>query len=204
MKLSWYGHSCFKLETQDGSVIFDPYAPGSVPGLELPALSADMVLCSHKHSDHSYPQGVKQTRRKPELDIQRLSTFHDGKRGALRGENTVTIVEGEGLRVAHFGDLGHMLSPEQLEELGHIDVMLVPVGGYYTIDAKQAAELVRAVKPLVTVPMHYRGAGFGYDEIAPVEDFLALSENIKYFDSNVLELSGIREPITALLKYPVI
>lgn len=203
MKLTWYGHSCFLLESKDGSVVFDPYAPSSVPGLALPELTADKTICSHKHSDHFYPQGVRLTGREPALTVTQISTFHDGKRGALRGDNLVTVVGAEGLRVAHFGDIGHILSPEQLKELGHIDVMLVPVGGYYTIDAKQAAGLVQAVKPTVVIPMHYRGAGFGYDVIAPVEDFLVLAGDVKRFETNVLELNGAAEPMTAVLKCPV-
>lgn len=203
MKLTWYGHSCFLLESKDGSAVFDPYAPGSVPGLELLKLKADKILCSHKHSDHFYPQGVRLTGREPALAITQIPTFHDGKRGALRGDNLVTVVGAEGLRVAHFGDIGHILSQEQMKELGRIDVMLVPVGGYYTIDAKQAAELVREVNPTVVIPMHYRGESFGYDVIAPVEDFLALAENVKRFETNVLELNGTEEPMTAVLKCPV-
>ncbi len=202
MKLTWYGQSCFLLESQGGSVVFDPYAPGSVPGLELPKLTADITISSHEHADHFYPQAVKLTGRKPELYIKQVSTFHDGKGGSLRGKNRITVVTADGFRVAHFGDIGHMLSPQQLEELGHIDVMLVPVGGYYTIDAKQAWELVKEVRPTVVIPMHYRGAGFGYDVIAPVEDFLNHAENVKRFDTNVLELNGTLKPITAVLKCP--
>lgn len=202
MKLTWYGHSCFLLESKDGSVVFDPYAPGSVPGLELPELTADKTICSHKHSDHFYPQGVRLTGREPALTVTQLPTFHDGKGGAQRGNNLIAVVAAEGLRVAHFGDIGHALSPEQLEELGHIDVMLVPVGGYYTIDAKQATALVQAVKPTVVIPMHYRGAGFGYDVIAPVEEFLALAGKVKRLETNVLELNGTEDAMTAVPKCP--
>ena len=83
------------------------------------------------------------------------------------------MLEAEGLRVAHLGDLGHALSEEQLAALGTVDVLLIPVGGYYTIDAATAAEQVRALRPKLTIPMHYRGEGFGYDVIGPVEDFTA-------------------------------
>lgn len=203
MKLTWYGHSCFKLECEDGSVVFDPYAPDTVPGLELPRLKADMCICSHRHSDHFYPQGVEATGRVPMMGIQRVAAFHDGKSGILRGSNVITVIESEGLRAAHFGDLGHMLSPEQIEELGRIDVMLLPVGGYYTIDAKQAWKLVQAVSPRVVVPMHYRGEGFGFDNIAPVEDFLAFAENVKILESDTLEIRADTENMTAVLKCPV-
>lgn len=203
MKLTWYGHSCFLLESAEGTVVFDPYAPGTVPGLALPELYADLVVCSHMHSDHFYPQGVALSGRRPSFGIQQMDTFHDGENGALRGDNTVTVIEADGLRTAHFGDLGHLLAPEQIAELGRIDVMLVPVGGFYTIDAKQAWALVQAIGPRVVIPMHYRGADFGFDNIAPVEDFLALAGKVQRRESNVIDLSGIKEPVTAVLKCPV-
>ena len=103
MKLTWYGHSCFLLETAEGSVLLDPYSPGSVPGLQLPELTADLVLCSHNHRDHGYREGVKLSGRTPALRVERLETFHDEKGGVLRGTNTVHILEAEGLRVVHLG-----------------------------------------------------------------------------------------------------
>ena len=126
MKLTWYGHSCFLLETAEGSVVFDPYAPGSVPGVELPrGLTADAVHCSHGHKDHGYAAGVTLSGRKPGFVLQSIPCFHDDRRGALRGENRITVLEAEGLRLAHLGDLGHALSPEQLAVLGRIDVLLI-------------------------------------------------------------------------------
>ena len=105
MKLTWYGHSCFLLESAEGSAVFDPYSPGSVPGLALPELRADAVICSHGHSDHNYARGVTLTGRIPAFGLRQLHVFHDGEGGKLRGENTVTLVEAEGLRVVHLGDL---------------------------------------------------------------------------------------------------
>ncbi len=202
MKLTWYGHSCFLMETDGGSIVFDPYAPGSVPGLSLPKLAADMVICSHEHSDHCFPEGVKLTGRETKLNIQRIPCFHDGQRGGLRGENLMTVVEADGLRAAHLGDLGHDLSEAQLEVLRGLDVLMLPVGGYYTIDAAQACKLAAELKPGIVIPMHYRGKDFGFDVIAPVEDFLALSENIEFFDTNVLESEKLKTPVTAVLKCP--
>ena len=203
MKLTWYGHSCFLVETAEGSAVLDPYAPGSVPGLTLPPLRADLVLCSHGHRDHGFSQGVTLTGEIPALRVETLDTWHDDKGGALRGPNTVHILEAEGLRLAHLGDLGHMLSGEQIQALGRIDILLIPVGGHYTIGPETAAEVVRALRPGITVPMHYRGAGFGYDVIGPVEDFTRLCGPVLRLDGNVLCPEGLETPATVLLRCPV-
>lgn len=199
MTLTWYGHSCFLLETELGSVVFDPYAPGSVPGLSLPPLTADSVLCSHQHADHNYARSVTLSGKAPAFSLFRLSCFHDGQRGVLRGENIVSLIEAEGVRLLHLGDLGHELSPAQLSALGRVDVLLIPVGGYYTIDAVTADKVSRSLSAKLVIPMHYRGEGFGYDLIAPVDDFLALSDNVRRFDGNVLSLTQPLERMTAVL-----
>ena len=202
MKITWLGHSCFLAETADGSAVFDPYAPGSVPGLELPPITADAVFCSHSHRDHGYAQGIQLSGQGLRAKVTRIPCFHDEKNGIMRGDNLITVLEAEGLRLAHLGDLGHMLSPEQLEALGHVDILLIPVGGYYTIDAHTAWALVEAVHPAITVPMHYRGSGFGYDVIQPVDDFLAHTEAITRLDSNILEPDKLKTPTVALLCCP--
>ena len=202
MKITWYGHSCFKVETKDGSVVFDPYAPGKVPGLEMPAITADAVICSHGHGDHNYAEGVTLTGNRPGFSVKQISCFHDGNKGALRGENLITAVDAEGMRAVHLGDLGHPLSAEQIRELRTVDVLFIPVGGYYTIDAQVAAMIVSVLAPRITVPMHYRGEGFGYDVISPVDAFLRLSGNVQRFDTNEIEITPDTKPMTALLKCP--
>lgn len=106
MKLTWCGHSCFLLESRSGSVVFDPYAPGSVPGLVLPTLRADAVICSHEHADHFYPEGVELSGRKPDFEIRQFDCWHDDARGAKRGKNMMTLVEADGLRVLIWATLG--------------------------------------------------------------------------------------------------
>ena len=202
MKLTWYGHSCFLLETAEGSVVFDPYAPGSVPGWRLPPLTADKVLCSHQHADHNWAEGVTLSGRTPAFRLQALNTWHDGEQGALRGPNTIYVVEAEGRRVAHLGDLGHELSAEQLAALGKIDVLLLPVGGFFTIDAAQAARTAEAIGAPVVIPMHYRGAAFGYDKIGPLEDFLALRGDVLCLESSAVELDTLQTPVTAVPARP--
>ena len=111
MKLIWHGHSCFTLESGQGTLVFDPYQEGSVPGLPALALEADLVLCSHGHRDHSAEESVRLTGKVPTLTVERLETFHDSQQGALRGPNTIHIVTADGMRLAHLGDLGCMPAP---------------------------------------------------------------------------------------------
>ena len=191
MKLTWYGHAGFKAEFSGGSVVFDPYAPGKVPGLELPQLEADMIISSHRHDDHYSPDSVHISGKPHQLAVNRIETFHDGCGGKLRGMNTVSVVSADGIALAHLGDLGHELSGAQLEELGQIDVLLIPVGGYYTIDAEQAVNVIKAVKPKITVPMHYRAGKRGLARVAEIDDFLKLAERDFdiYFSGRSIEIT---------------
>lgn len=201
MVLKWNGHSCFTLETSQGSVVFDPYEDGSVPGLAPLHLSADVVLCSHDHRDHNAKQVVALTGRTPSFQVETLSTYHDPVQGTLRGPNTIHIISTEGMRLIHLGDLGCSLAPEQEARLEGADVLLVPVGGYYTIDASQAQALVQSLAPRIVVPMHYRSDSFGYDVIAPLADFLALRGDVVRYSSNTLELTPDTPSQTAVLTY---
>ncbi|MCR5664055.1 MAG: MBL fold metallo-hydrolase [Oscillospiraceae bacterium] len=202
MKLTWLGHACFLLESREGSAVFDPYEPGSVPGLALPPLTADAVLCSHGHHDHSYAVGVKLSGREPAFSVTEIPCFHDGKKGLLRGKNLIRTVEAEGLRVAHLGDLGHALDAGQLAALGRVDVLLIPVGGHYTIGPAEADALCRALKPRLTVPMHYRGPGFGYEVIAPAEEFLKLRGQVVRAEGNRFDPLDYPEGTTLLPACP--
>ena len=179
MTITWYGHSCFLLESSCGSLVFDPYAPGKVPGWELPALCADKVVCSHGHADHNWAEGVLLSGKPFTGAITQIPSFHDDRRGALRGENLITLVEAEGLRVVHMGDIGCPLTQEQLDALGRVDVLMIPVGGHYTVDAAQAGEIAKALGAAIVIPMHFRGKGFGYGVISTVEPFLKLAGNVK-------------------------
>lgn len=201
MRLIWNGHSCFTLETSQGRVVFDPYLDDYVPGLAHLDLTADLVLCSHLHRDHGARNLVKLTGRSPAVQVEEIATFHDPKEGALRGPNTIRVLTAEGLRVAHLGDLGCELEGWQLEKLRGVDVLLVPVGGYYTIDAAQAQALAEQVKPRVVVPMHYRSDTFGYDVLTTVEDFLAFRSDVVRYEGNTLEITKDTPAQTAVLTY---
>ena len=178
MKLTWLGHSCFKVEKGDFIVILDPYADGSVPGLASIRERANLVLCSHEHNDH------------------------DDVKGERRGENQITILGDGKTRLAHMGDLGCEPEPEQLEQLKGVDVLLLPVGGHYTIDAAQAADLVKKIEPRIVVPMHYRDdeEGFGFDVLGKVEEFLEKMDSIKKEAGSELETDEAQEAQVIVLR----
>ena len=201
MKLTWNGHSCFTIETAQGTVVTDPFLDGVVPGYGNVRAEAEAVFCSHGHRDHCAKELITLTGKECGVGVEEIHTFHDPEEGKLRGTNIIHIFSAEGLKVAHMGDLGCELTAEQLEKLQGLDAMLVPVGGFYTIDAAQAKALAEAVKPRVVVPMHYRGENFGYEVIGPVEDYLALCDNVVKYEGNSMELTKDTPAQTAVLTY---
>lgn len=201
--LRWLGHSCFRVEAEGFAVILDPFAPGSVPGCADLHETADLVLCSHDHGDHNCREAValREGSRKNPFTVSTLSSFHDDQNGALRGKNTITILEAEGVRVAHMGDIGCMPSQMALDRLHGIDALLLPVGGHYTVGPQEAKAIVDAVEPRVTIPMHYRSDSFGYDVIGPVEDFLALCDAVTRYNTNTVEIVPGMPRQTLVLSY---
>ena len=186
MIIRYYGHALFSLSLESGAdIVMDPY--GELYHYPKRALRADVCTVSHHHFDHD---GVSMLtgspvlidtagvhRPLPGVVITGIPTFHDGEGGRKRGPNLIFVIEAEGLRVAHLGDLGHALSQEQRRALGQPDILMVPVGGFFTIDAAEALELIHAVDPRVAIPMHYKTKASGEDlPIAPVADFLALAK----------------------------
>ena len=201
MNITWLGHSCFRVESRGYTAVLDPYADGSVEGLLPVRETADLVLCSHEHGDHNARDLVTLREGKaPVFRVETISTYHDDKKGAKRGPNTIHILDDGVFRAAHAGDLGCALSGEELEKLKGLDVLMVPVGGYYTIDAAQARTLVNAVKPRLVIPMHYRGQGFGFDVLAELEDYTRLCGDVVYYGGSVLELTKDLPAQTAVLK----
>ncbi len=176
--VTWLGHSCFKLGYKGWSLIVDPYADGSVDGLPPLRESADAVFCSHGHGDHSGKESVVLTGGKAPADfaVETAVCPHDHEGGARRGMNTIHVFSFGALRAAHMGDVGCVPGADALELLRGCDLLLIPVGGFYTIDAREAFSLVESIRPRAVVPMHYRsdGQGFGYRVIGEVEPFLSL------------------------------
>lgn len=178
MKITWIGHSCFKVEHKGAAIVVDPYAPGSVPGLGPVEETAQAVLCSHGHGDHGYKEAVTIIPGDMTMEIETIDSWHDDVQGAKRGPNTIHILSADGIRIAHLGDLGCELSQDEKEKLMGLDVLMIPVGGFFTIDGSKAAKLVREVKPRIVIPMHYRDdeKHIGFPVIGTLEDFLMTME----------------------------
>ena len=173
MKLTWLGHSCFLLEQDGYRIVTDPYT--GVEGYPPLSVSAHAVCCSHHHFDHDAVDAVTALPPvKSPFTVREVETCHDEKGGALRGSNTVRVFTAGGVSVAHLGDLGHQLSAEQLDAIGSVDAVLVPVGGVYTVDAAGAKAVCDALHPRCVIPMHYHHAPYGLPNVAGVEDFLRL------------------------------
>jgi len=178
MEIKWLGHACFQLKNKEASLVIDPYSEKI--GLKLPKLKPDIVLISHHHFDHddlSKIEGEPLIFDTPgEFEakgfyIKGIGTFHDKEQGASRGKNTMFLIKTEDINILHCGDLGHSLSPEILEMLNDVDVLLIPVGGTYTISGKEAAQIAREIEPRMVVPMHYKVPGVNLD-IAGAEEFI--------------------------------
>jgi len=189
--LTWYGQSTFALFTGTGlKALLDPTNTGT--GYKIPKLEGiELVTASHEHSDHndvslaagspvilrglSAGDWAKIDQMVKGVRVRTVGTYHDDAQGGKRGKNVIFVFDVDGLRVAHLGDLGHPLSPEQIKDVGPVDVILIPVGGFYTIDAKAAVEVVNQLNPKVVVPMHFKTADLAASlagVLAPVDDFI--------------------------------
>jgi len=187
MEISYLGHSCFKLKGKKGIVLTDPF--DDYIGLKLPVINADIVTSSHDHKDHNAVHRVKpSSRRKQPFIIDRpgayevggisifgTESFHDNQGGVERGKNTIFVIWMDDIKICHLGDLGHELSNAQIAQIGAVDVLMVPVGGNFTIDAKQAIKLIKSLDPAYAIPMHYKTAQHGsnvFADVKPLESFL--------------------------------
>jgi L-ascorbate metabolism protein UlaG (beta-lactamase superfamily) len=175
MEIKWLGHSCFRIRGKNTTVITDPYSPDL--GYRLGKPTTDIVTISNKRPGHSYAAGVGGNPHKVtgpgeyeigDVIIIGIATFHDGQH---KGKNTVYLMELDELSVCHLGNLGSVLTDDQVEELGNVDVLLVPVGGGATVNAATAAEIVRQLEPKAIIPMHYK-TPTGDSDLAPVDQFL--------------------------------
>lgn len=206
MRIKWLGHSAFLLTAADGtSVITDPYVPGSFSGQVRYGPICEVaaaVTVSHHHQDHD---GVSRLQGKPKVldgvgafktgsvTITGFETFHDDSEGAQRGRNIGFVFEADGLRVCHCGDLGHVLTAQQVAAIGKVDVLLVPVGGTFTVDAAKAREIAVQLGARVTIPMHYKTSKLGFD-IAGVDDFIQGDEKVRRVGRPEVELSADKLP----------
>lgn len=182
MIITWLGHSCFKLQDKIGNdgvtLITDPYSKEI--GLKLPSLEADLVTISHDHEDHNNASAIKGWPRiidcAGEYDVkgifvEGIASFHDEEKGEKRGENIIYRIEIDDISVAHLGDLSHTLDSAELEKLVGTDILLIPVGGKYTLDAKKAVEVISQIEPRMVIPMHYRHPDLKF-ELDDLEKFI--------------------------------
>jgi L-ascorbate metabolism protein UlaG (beta-lactamase superfamily) len=190
--LRWLGHACFVLQAPKVTIVFDPF-PSDQVGYKPVTVRADVVLISHHHFDHDFVKGVEgkpkviDTPSEHKIGAVRIVAFKTSH-GNGRGSNTVFIVEVAGLRIAHCGDLGVLPSDDEVKRWGRVDVLLVPVGGFYTIDADQAWQLVQRLKPAVVIPMHYGHPQSKIRELAPLDNFLKGKRTVRRLRGNSVSL----------------
>ncbi len=218
LALRWHGQSFFELTTGAGTrVVFDPHAIEEYGRLSV---QADLVLISHLHNDHTQVDVIENaskakiinglTARNKKVDwnlidekfrdvhLRTIGTYHDNMQGMERGKNTVFVLNVSGMRLAFLGDLGHALSDGQVKEIGPVDVLLIPVGGIYTLNGAEAKRVVQQLKPRkYIVPMHY-GTKV-YEDLLPVDEFIDEQKNVKRFANNRLDIDADFKPETPVI-----
>lgn len=208
MEITWYGRACFRLRGRDATVITDPCPPST--GFVAGKHDVDLLTISHAHADHAYTRSITAglTLTRPgeyefhDLLASGVRTFHDGSGGSERGENMVFTIEVDGVHICHLGDLGHLLTEEQITEIGPVDVLLVPVGGNFTLSPAEAAEVVSQISPKLVIPMHYALDGASTDLQGP-EKFLnemAVTEPLRQPKAQVTSTSLPDETQVVLLE----
>lgn len=186
MEIKYLGHSSFLIKTKNAKIVTDPFDP-KMTGIKFPKIEADIVTISHQHKDHNQSDSVITVEGKSPLVVDMpgefeskgvrifgFRSFHDDKKGEERGENTLYKIESEGVSVLHCGDLGFVPEDSFIDSMGDVDVLLVPTGGFFTIDAEAAAQLIKKVEPAIVIPMHYNHSGLdqkNFGQLAGVEDF---------------------------------
>ncbi|MEO0142689.1 MAG: MBL fold metallo-hydrolase [candidate division WOR-3 bacterium] len=195
MKIKFLGHASFLITSETGvRIITDPYKPGCYGGgIKYDPITeeADIVTISHEHDDHNEtkikgnPVFVREAGKKElkGITITGTEVFHDKSKGSERGRDIIFNMQIDGMNLVHLGDLGHTLSKSEAETVGNVDILLIPVGGYFTIDARDAEDIINLLKPKVVIPMHFKTAKCDFP-IAPVEDFIK-NKKVKRFDGEV-------------------
>jgi L-ascorbate metabolism protein UlaG (beta-lactamase superfamily) len=197
LQIRWFGHACFQISSPSGvRILTDPFDESV--GYCLPDTFVDVVTSSHDHFDHSNVSVAKGNPvilrdqgeyKDDKVNIYSVNTWHDTEHGAKRGRNRVFIIEVDGVRIVHMGDIGHDLTPSQLNAISPADVLFVPCGGYYTIDAAGAKRLVASTCARVVIPMHYKTETVSDWPIATADKFLEGFDNVVLLDCNRLELT---------------
>ncbi|MEK6263673.1 MAG: MBL fold metallo-hydrolase [Clostridium sp.] len=210
MKITWLGQSCFILEDSIGrKLLTDPFDP--TLGYETYKGNADIVTISHQHFDHNYSKEIKGDYKiidkigmfyVNDIHIKGTPSFHDRDNGLKRGDNIIFTFRMDEYSICHLGDLGHILSDDDLDAIGNVDILFIPVGSNYTIDAKQAFEITTKINPKIVIPMHYKTSLVSFP-LDGVEPFLMHMKNASKIGSNTLVINGeIKESMSVkILNY---
>ncbi|MGV8979954.1 MBL fold metallo-hydrolase [Clostridium sp.] len=197
MEITWLGHSCFLLEDLKGrTLLTDPFDP--TIGYDIYKGNPDIVTISHQHFDHNYTKNIKDNCRIidnigmfniKDIPIKGTPSYHDKNKGAKRGDNIIFTFKMDDYTLCHLGDLGHSLSNDDLDAIGNVDILFIPVGGNYTIDGKEASEVTKKINPKIVIPMHYKTPLVSFP-LDGVESFLMYMKNATKIDSNKLIVTG--------------
>jgi len=219
LTIKWLGHACFLIATAAGTnIVFDP-CPAKL-GYDIGAVPAQVVFVSHSHFDHNATNLLPETARVVgplsgkstgrgtitiRGDIIRYKsvlTYHDSSKGRERGTNTVRVIEADGIRICHLGDLGHVLTQAQVKAIGPVDVLMIPVGGVYTIDGAAARKVVQQLKPKYVIPMHYKTPALKGVNLETADSFLRGYKQVKHAgELSVTKSSLPKETTVVVLKY---
>ena len=214
MKIKFVGHASFLITASNGiTVLTDPYragAFGGAIGFDPIAERADVATISHDHEDHAdtsslpgQPLIIRKEAQAKGITFDVVSSFHDDQQGAARGPNRIFAFNIDGIRICHFGDLGHLLSSNQINVLGKVNVALIPVGGKFTIDPSEAWQILTALRPNIAIPMHFKTPKVGFP-LASIDQFVRGKTNVRReIRSEIsLEASALPEPIQIIVLPP--
>jgi len=201
MKIKWLGHSCFLITNERGiNILTDPF--DETLGYRMTKEKINIITISHEHYDHNNTMGIKGkpvvlkgpvNRDTHKIVFKGISSYHDSVYGKYRGENTIFLIKTDELTLCHLGDLGHLLYNEQLEQINHVDILFIPVGGYFTINHIQAEQVINQIKAKIVIPMHYKTEAIKWS-IDPLSVFLNEKQNIKMAGGNFFEVHSSTLP----------
>ena len=201
LKIKWLGQSCFLITNERGiNILTDPF--DNSLGYHMTKEKINIITISHEHYDHNNTMGIKGkpvvlkgpvNRDTHKIIFKGISSYHDSVYGKNRGENTIFMIKTDQMALCHLGDLGHLLDAEQLEQMNHVDILFIPVGGYFTINSAQAEQVINQVGARIVIPMHYKTDAIKWS-IDPVSVFLDEKKNIKIISENSFEISSSTLP----------
>lgn len=193
--IEYYGHSCFRIVCDNDSVVLDPYENGSVPGWQLPAdLKAHRTFCSHEHADHNAAHLIQKEDGDENINVSSFTVPHDDAYGTKRGMTKVTVIKAGKCSIVHMGDYGRLPTEDEYAALRGTDVMMIPVGGYFTIDAAQAAEIIDHIQPKLTILMHYRDGLYGYSETEDIKNMKKIFPGLVRMKEGSLTFEDVSVP----------